>query len=792
MTSIKNEILNNKCSILVLFYSIYFSTKIMWDKYTSVFELFSVFSITCFALLQIIIIIRHKEKKLISIFSVWLIFVAFIVLQWMFKNTGIQFFLRSMYEYVFYSMIMWAFYLLADYIDFNRIMKILCVLGVAIAFLSFVEFVGEFHIIPLENYGTYVEFNGEMVTRAKVFTRSYLSHGIILGVFSLFNCYTYMRERKLVYLFSSLFCYIAILTTASRGPLVAVTGAYIIYYVCIHFEKVKTLISLKKFNLSYKFILVLGVGILLLLFIFSDMNTGLSFIDYSLTRVRSIFNWTGDPGNVGRIEIWGKWIITIKENILTGIGASMTGSWNPISLGVTESDILKKLVELGIIGFTIYYLYISKILYSIISTLNSNKRKVEISLCIAIISFILIDGVVLQVSEEIMVSFFLYAFMGIGLNYSFNISSDTVNTKKKILYYSQVDWFWIKQRPHILAEGIADYYDLTFVYQHRYNRKIMQKTRDTVNIQAISPIYVIPKGDDTSLLRKVNDIIRKTHIHIILALHKYDIIVITYPSQITFIPEKFNGTIIYDCMDYHIAFLNNDLEKNELFNSERKAVNRADLILCSSKGLINTLKNNYMIDDKKHIELVRNAYGGNIIETVQNMQKKLKEVFKICYFGTISSWFDYSLLVESLKENEKIEYWLIGPIENGVNFNKVDRIHFVGTIEHNELYDTVKDMDCFIMPFKINPIIENVDPVKLYEYINFNKNIICVYYDEVARFSPFVYFYSNIQEYKNILNQLIVNNQLKYTNEERIEFLNQNNWDSRLVQIIQCIKKELL
>ena len=35
---------------------------------------------------------------------------------------------------------------------------------------------------------------------------------------------------------------------------------------------------------------------------------------------------------------------------------------------------------------------------------------------------------------------------------------------KKILYFMGVDWYWIKQRPQILAEYLAQDYDVTVVY----------------------------------------------------------------------------------------------------------------------------------------------------------------------------------------------------------------------------------------------------------------------------------------------------------------------------------------
>lgn len=74
------------------------------------------------------------------------------------------------------------------------------------------------------------------------------------------------------------------------------------------------------------------------------------------------------------------------------------------------------------------------------------------------------------------------------------------------------------------------------------------------------------------------------------------------------------------------------------------------------------------------------------------------------------------------------------------------------------------------MPFIINDIIESVDPVKLYEYINFNKNILTSYYEEIDRFDPFVYFYNSYDEFRKQIDLLKSNRKLKYSESERYSF----------------------
>ena len=38
-----------------------------------------------------------------------------------------------------------------------------------------------------------------------------------------------------------------------------------------------------------------------------------------------------------------------------------------------------------------------------------------------------------------------------------------------------VDWDWIKQRPHFIAEGLATKNEIKVIYQYRYQRDGLQK-----------------------------------------------------------------------------------------------------------------------------------------------------------------------------------------------------------------------------------------------------------------------------------------------------------------------------
>jgi hypothetical protein len=256
------------------------------------------------------------------------------------------------------------------------------------------------------------------------------------------------------------------------------------------------------------------------------------------------------------------------------------------------------------------------------------------------------------------------------------------------------------------------------------------------------------------------------------------------PKLIDFIPKKYHDRIVYDCMDDYFAFSNN----SSVLNREKKVAELAKLIFVSSESLQNKLINRYNADVNK-IKIVRNAFNGKLIKKDEKTLQNGK--FHICYIGTISEWFDFSLMKKISETFENVQFELIGPVDLKMKNPYVnEHIVYHGPIKHDELYSRIKDYDCLIMPFKVNEVVESVDPVKLYEYINFEKNIICVYYDEIKRFEPYVHFYHNQDEAIDIVKNLLIDNKCKYSLEDKKKFLIDNTWTSRCNEIFNYIEND--
>ena len=349
--------------------------------------------------------------------------------------------------------------------------------------------------------------------------------------------------------------------------------------------------------------------------------------------------------------------------------------------------------------------------------------------------------------------------------------------KKKMLYIMGVDWEWIYQRPHVFAKQLAQDYDVTVLFP----RSVLKIDKKLPGENSISfrILWTVPYQEKNNILGRL---VRGIHNKIFKDIHSFDCIFVGYPIYARYIPADYKGKIIYDCMDNHEALYPDQKRVYKMVRAENDLIPKCDLILASANLLEKKIK---QILPTVNSIVVRNGMG--VSEIHSPMPVTVKKQYSIGYIGTISKWFDYPLILESLKQNKNIDYHLIGPADTKVT---ADRVVYHGPVAHKDLWNESQNFDCLIMPFVLNDIVTAVDPVKFYEYIAFGKCIISVFYPEIERFKDFVYFYESEQEYIELINTLKEKGfPPKYDSVKQREFLANNTWGKRYELLRKKLKE---
>lgn len=351
----------------------------------------------------------------------------------------------------------------------------------------------------------------------------------------------------------------------------------------------------------------------------------------------------------------------------------------------------------------------------------------------------------------------------------------------KVMYFSLVGWNWIKQRPHFIAEGLAeniekvDYISIFPIFKSKTHKKIIKKNF------FVREFWVFP----FSLKFKTIRILNKFLFNLKVDLNKYNAIILTHPIQIEYLREKSkkNCKIIYDCMDNIPEFYDRKI-KDRIISFEKELLDIASEIIVSSATLKKILLKRYKIENKK-ISIINNAMVNIQIDKIKKI--KLKQP-NLVYIGTIDKWLDIEMLEKFSKNNPKYTIYLIGPNKLMTQRAFSKNMIFYGKINHEEVFSFIKSSDILLIPFIKNNLIEAVDPVKIYEYIGLNSNVLSTEWDEITKFG-----YENLKIYKDYetFEKIVKEFKIKSFNKKiNKDFIDKNNWKKRIREYLKVLEME--
>lgn len=350
----------------------------------------------------------------------------------------------------------------------------------------------------------------------------------------------------------------------------------------------------------------------------------------------------------------------------------------------------------------------------------------------------------------------------------------------RITYAMHVNWRWIRQRPHVLAEQLAQTHALSLLHYAMYHR----------HHRAAEPAPPFPAHELRRLPERVKRLgapLRALDAHWIAqqvkrAVHAdaSELLWLTHPDFAAAALALPGLPVVYDCMDDHAAF--DAAAAPALLAAEQRLVARADLVLFSSGTLARRVAARTPL---RRFEVVNNGVADSLLERAAASARAAAGAADgpvLGYFGTVSHWFDWPLVLRLLDALPGARLMLAGPLETALPAHP--RVRHAGVLAHAELAAFVADCDVLVMPFVVNRLIEAVDPVKLYEYVAFGRPALAPRYAESERFAPWVSLYRDADEALALLG---AGTAACADDAARQRFLAANSWRQRARQIEQAI-----
>jgi glycosyltransferase involved in cell wall biosynthesis len=189
--------------------------------------------------------------------------------------------------------------------------------------------------------------------------------------------------------------------------------------------------------------------------------------------------------------------------------------------------------------------------------------------------------------------------------------------------------------------------------------------------------------------------------------------------------------VIYHCVDEYAAF--SDIEAGPMLELEKQLMARADLVITSAELLYQS-----KMQHNPRTVLVRHGvdhtHFRRALDPATVVPDDLARLPRphIGFFGLIADWVDLELLAEVAKRFSSGSLVMLGKTTTDVSaLASLPNVHFLGRKPYDLLPAYCKGFDVALMPFRINELTLNANPLKVREYLAAGLQVVSTAIPEV-------------------------------------------------------------
>lgn len=352
----------------------------------------------------------------------------------------------------------------------------------------------------------------------------------------------------------------------------------------------------------------------------------------------------------------------------------------------------------------------------------------------------------------------------------------------KILYFAPLAFHDLKQRPQEIAEALSEWHEVWYIEPTiSFIGAIKDKALDyhtdrydispTLHVLRLDGRFALPIRLQFIDLMHLNTISEKKQLTDLLKT--CDVIWVGYEVWERLLPSRITGTLIYDKMDDNDRLSHDSIIRKFLIRSEKRLLKRCNLVFVTARQFLDrfhAIPNVYLIPN-----------GFNYMPPKHKLPYSGKKTFG--YVGKISHWFDSESIELLADANPDCDIILVGPCD--VSPVQRTNVKYIGAVAKKEVPDWICTFDVCLYPFRQNKLLDTINPVKIYEYLAYNKAVLAINSREIREFKDMIYIYDNWEELVSLSHKEL-ESPFK-TELERQTFLNQNSWTCRAEQIDQII-----
>jgi glycosyltransferase involved in cell wall biosynthesis len=209
------------------------------------------------------------------------------------------------------------------------------------------------------------------------------------------------------------------------------------------------------------------------------------------------------------------------------------------------------------------------------------------------------------------------------------------------------------------------------------------------------------------------------------------------PTAGQYVGKMGESLVVYYCTDEWSNF--SYVDKDRISSMERDLCHRADIVFTTSRTLLESKKqynpNTYLAShgvDHEHFSKALSE-GTKVADEIAKLKGST-----IGFVGLVQDWIDTDLIAYMAQKKPGWNFVIIGKVLVDVsNLKNLPNVYFLGRKPYEELPTYMKAFDVGIIPFKLNELTRNVNPIKLREYFSAGLPVVSTNIPEVNHYADF-------------------------------------------------------